>query len=459
MSSAVESEFFPVRVRIYDVPDTETVTGLAPQGEATEFPDVITFSYYETLYDPFVSATVTLFDSTGVFEELYDNKGIRPLCPVEVLFIDPLESVSDSGREVKSRDFSGDNCFFVKRISDQIVDRQKKMYTLELTTKDALASLATTIKRSWPADSSTGIDYNTVISDILSDYISTAKDTSEITTEMSESVYKIPGHNRRPYEIINDSCSKATPKASQGASGQEENRPAGYMFWETFGKYNFRSLYKLMTELQNVGEERKYKSVPVTVSDASDEEKVLNIISYVHSSNAMESDVYEQIMSGARTKRVKMLFDTSLNSFKKIESGVPEPLKNSETSAPVDVAFMPVTYLSETEYMVQYYNSSDNGTLDNEPTNPEHTSINYGALLEAIRRNTSTIKIPGHLGLQAGDHIIVNFPNPQGIGGLTSNVPTSNKYSGFYLITKLRHYTEDIVHVYTELEICKTLTQ
>ena len=74
---------------------------------------------------------------------------------------------------------------------------------------------------------------------------------------------------------------------------------------------------------KGVGEERKYKSVPVTVSDASDEDKALNIISYVHSSNVMESDVYEQIMSGARTKRIKMLFDTSLNSFKKIESGVP----------------------------------------------------------------------------------------------------------------------------------------
>lgn len=456
--STVESDVFPVRVRIYDVPDTETVTGLAPQGEPTEFPDIISFEYFETLYDPFVSATVTIFDSTGVFEQLYDNKGIRPLCPVEVLFTDPLYNL-DSNREVKTRDFSGDNCFFLKRISNQIVDRQKKLYVLELTTKDALASLATTIKRSWPADSSTGIDYNTVISDILQEYISTTKDISEITTQMSESVSKIPGHNRRPYEIINDSCSKATPKASQGASGQEENRPAGYMFWETFGKYNFKSLYSLMTELQEVGEEKKFKTIPVTVTETSGYDSSQNIISYVHSSNAMESDVYEQIMSGARTKRIKMLFDVSTNSFKKIESGVPEPLKNSETSAPVDVAFMPVTYLTETEYMIQYYNSSDSGALDNEPTNSEHTSINYGALLETIRRNTSTIKIPGNLSLQAGDHIIVNFPIPQGIGGSASNVSTSNKYSGFYLITKLRHYTEDIVHVYTELEICKTLTQ
>ena len=456
---SVKSDLFPVRVRIYDVPDTETVTGLAPQGEATEFPDIPSFEYFETLYDPFVSARATIFDATGVFEQLYDNKGIRPLCPVEVLFVDPLYDATGGTRDVKTRNFSGNDCFYVKRISSQAVDRQKKIYTLELTTKDALASLATSIKRSWPADASVGIDYNTVILDILQQHISTAKDTSEITAEMSEVVSKIPGHNRRPYEIINDSCCKATPKAAQGSTGQEETRPTGYMFWETFGKYNFKSLYKLMTELQNVDEHQKYKSVPITVSKTSDYDSAQNIISYIHSSNAMESDVYEQIMSGARSKRIKMIFDVTTNSFKKIESGVPTPLKESETSAAVDVAFMPVTYLSETEYMIQYYNSSDNNRLDNEPTNPEHTSINYGALLETIRRNTSTIKVPGNLSLKAGDHIIVNFPIPQGIGGLSSNVPSSNKYSGFYLITKLRHYTEEIVHVYTELEICKTLTQ
>ena len=78
--------------------------------------------------------------------------------------------------------------------------------------------------------------------------------------------------------------------------------------------------------------------------------------------------------------------------------------------------------------------------LDNEPPNPELTSINYGAMLDMLKSKTSTIRVPGNLSLSAGDHIALDFPLIKGDSGKAAEA--SDKYSGAYLITKINHRVE-----------------
>ena len=49
-----------------------------------------------------------------------------------------------------------------------------------------------------------GIDYNTVVSDVLNKYIKTSKDYSYVMDAMSESVDKVMGNGRKPIELINN---------------------------------------------------------------------------------------------------------------------------------------------------------------------------------------------------------------------------------------------------------------
>ena len=454
MSAVLESEYLPVQIKIYDVPTETDITKLLPTGTPQEFPDVLTFQYYETLYDSFTTAYATVADSAGVMEQLFEGKGFRPLCPVEVVITDPLYG-KGAQRSVAEYDFSGEKCFFLKRIVNQVVKGKLKTYTLELTTRDSLAAIATTIKRSWPADASTGIDYNTVVLNIMMDYIKTSKPTSLISEEISEQVSKVMGNNYEPYKLINDACKKATPKTASSAA-QEEDRPSGYVFWETYNYgYNFKSIYNLITQTQEVGAEKTYKVAPVNEGSGL-LNMAYNVISYAHSDSSKESDIIEQIITGARSSRQKYIHDPALNKVTLVTTATSSKIKDDSTAAPADTSFKPTTHLQESQFQLEYINSCEKSELNKKPLNPEHSSFNYGATLDTLRRNTSTIKIPGNLVLSAGDHVYVDFPLIAAQG--TQTLPSSDKYSGYYLITKLMHYVEDITTIYTELEIVKLIT-
>ena len=56
-----------------------------------------------------------------------------------------------------------------------------------------------------------------------------------------------------------------------------------------------------------------------------------------------------------------------------------------------DGEFTTVKYLEQTQYSIEYYNTCKADALDNEPTNPELTALNYGAMLDMLKTKTSTI--------------------------------------------------------------------
>lgn len=452
MSTAPE-DVKTIQAKVYDVPRSASkVVDISPEGEAIEFPEIISFNYYETLYDTFISANITIFDSSGKIDKAFGGCGVRQFCPIEIKLYDPSYG-TEWARQVPLMDFSGPNCFYVDRVVDQVSQGKKKQYTLELVNKDALVSLSRTIRNAWPPDSSTKVDYNTVVDEVLKKYIKTSKDTSLVMSEMSESVPKVMGNNMKPYQLINYICSKATPKASGATGGKEETRPAGYVFYETYDEYKFDSIHKLITSPVYLNENGTYSYIPVNDSDTTQEQKAYNIISAKFYDGETQSSLLEEIAAKRRGKPTIKLFDVQRNTFKDIEKLPPKTACDPCLVSAVDEDFAPVTLVSQTEYQMEFYNTCEKEKLDNEPTNPELTSMNYGALLDVLRSKTSTIKVPGNLSLSAGDHISLALPEIQGEGKDRSEI--SAKYSGYYLITKINHRVEDLQDVYTYMEICK----
>ena len=449
--SASETEVKTIQARVFDLPTAGKLTDILPEGEPVEFPEIISFDYYESLYDLFITAELTVFDSSGNIDKGFGGCGVRQFCPVEIELNDPSLGKKWE-RERPALNFIGDNCFYVNRVRNQIVQGKKKQYTLELINRDALVSIQRGVKSAWPPNESKGIDYNTVVSDIMTQYIKTKKDTSRIMEEMSESVAKVMGNNYKPYRMLDYICSKATPKASGADSGgTEETRPAGYLFHETYDEYRFPSIYKLVTEAYNLVEAHSQYSVSiVNDADAGPKDAAYTLLGYKFYDGETQATLLEEVESKKRGKTKKVLLDSQRNVVREIIKQAPQ---QSCFAAVADGDFQMTQYIPQTEYQIEYYNTCEEDALDNQPPNPELTSLNYGALLDMLRKQTSTIRVNGNWSLSAGDHIYIDFPEIQGDG--VKMVELSAKYSGQYLITKLNHKVEDIQHVYTHMEICK----
>ena len=441
---------------VYDIPSASKLTDLAPEGKPINFPEVISFEYFENILDPFIRANVTILDSSGEVDTAFNNCGVRQFCPVELTLYDPSHE-KDWERDRSVFEFTGDNCFYVNRVKDQVTQGKKKSYTLELITRDSLIALSRTIKSSWPPDDSTGIDYNTVVSDVLNKYIKTSKDYSYVMDAMSESVDKVMGNARKPIELINNICTRATPKGTATGGGKEETRPTGYAFYETYDSYKFDSIYKLLTEPSNLNiNHGKYDLSIVNTSESTEKEAAYSILGYKFYDGATQTSLQEEITAKTRGKAKTILLDQERSSYKMIEKLTPETVVSPCLKAASDNDFAPVKTVTQSEYQIEFYNSCKPDALDNSPLNPELSSMNYGALLNILKSKTSTINMNGNLSLSVGNHLNIDFPLIKGDG--VKQTELSAKYSGNYLITKIRHYVKDINHVYTTAEICKLVT-
>ena len=442
-----------VKATVFDIPSATKLVDLAPEGQGILFPEVISFNYYEAVLEDFITAELTILDSAGLVDESFNKCGVRQFCPVEITLSDPSKG-TDWEKDRIEFEFTGDNCFFVNRVINQVVKGKKKQYTLELINRDAIVALSKNVKSSWPPDSSTKVDYNTIVDDLLGRYVSTAKDKSPVMEEMTEAIPKLQGHNFKVYELLNSMCQYATPKGTDG-SGKEETRPAGYVFYETYDQYRFDSIHKLMTEPFRLDTKKGTAYQVIFVNDNVTGPALASqtILSYKFYDGATQSSLLEEIATKKRGKPRTVLLDVQRNTDKVIEKMPPKTVEDKCLKTASDGDLTTVKYIEQTEYMLEYYNTCDETALDNEPTNPELTSMNYGAMLDMLKTKASTIRVPGNLSLSAGDHLYLDFPLIKGDSGKAAEA--SDKYSGAYLITKINHRVEDITHLYTHMEICK----
>ena len=438
-----------VKATVFDIPNASKLVDLAPEGDGVHLPEVISFNYYEALLEDFITADITVLDSAGLVDESFNKCGVRQFCPVTIEFADPSKGTKWK-KDRPEFDFTGDNCFYVNRVVNQITQGKKKQYKLELVNRDAIVALSKNVKSSWPPDKSTKVDYNTIVDDLLGNYVKTAKNKAPVMEEMTESIPKLQGHNFKVYELLNSMCKYATPKGTDG-SGGEETRPAGYVFYETYDEYRFDSIHKLMTEPYRLN--YSYKVMPVNDNATGPEQASQTILSYKFYDGATQSSLLEEIAAKKRGKPKTQVLDVQRDTFPLIEKLPPKTVEDKCLKAPSDGEFTTIKYLEQTQYSIEYYNTCKADALDNEPINPELTAMNYGAMLDMLKTKTSTIRVPGNLSLSAGDHLAIDFPLIKGDSGAASEA--SDKYSGAYLITKINHRVENITHLYTHMEICK----
>ena len=86
--SVTEPNVRAIQAKVYDIPETDKLVGLNPSGDAIEFPEVISFNYYESLFESFITADITILDSAGAVDEAFDKCGVRQLLSM-ILALEP----------------------------------------------------------------------------------------------------------------------------------------------------------------------------------------------------------------------------------------------------------------------------------------------------------------------------------------------------------------------------------
>lgn len=452
MASATESDNIKtITARVYNIPDAGELTDIAPSGEYVDFPEIISFDYYESIHENHIRARLFVYDSAGAIDKAFDGCGLRQFCPVEIELIDPAIG-TDWERSKKSLQFMGSNCFYINKVAQAYAEGKKKTYALELINKDAIVAFNTTVKAALPPDNTTKVDYNSAINLALEKYIKTTKDFSNINNEMSESVAKIMGNGMKTYQYINHICTKATPKGT--GTGQQENRATGYVFYETYENYRFDSIFSLVTVPSNPAEYGSYQVGVVNDGEVDGEQASYIILNYKFYDASTQTSLLEEIATGQRGAKKKRVMDVARNKFTDIE----KVTENKPTclAAASDGQLTDIVHSDESQYQIEFYKICEPNALDNEPTSSQLTSMNYPATLNLLKGRTATLRVPGNLTLTAGSHIFLKFPEIKADSGKDTEI--SPKYSGYYLITKLNHKVEEIQHVYTVLEVVKLVT-
>lgn len=474
MAQLTPTKLAPIKVVIYDVPSQNDLTKIAPEPERGfyEISDVSSFEYFESIYEPFVTARLTLLDSSGVLEDAFGDKcGIRKFCAVEVTLADPRADENtrkrSNGEEVKTFNFVGQNCFYIQRIAEQKVKGKKQIYTLELLNKDALICISKVVSRKWPpGENSRNIEWNKIIDDLLTEEMKTSKEKN-VTKDKTQNVGVYPALKYSPLKVINDACSKAIPLIQSGGktiSGQSSKEKgsvptevkkdfAGYAFFETYDAFNYLSLDGLVNTNATgitVDEFHTFKTSVANSPQSTPDEEAQVIITYKFYDQDKTSSSIEDVLSGKTGNRTINYFNLTNRKFERV---VNEYQKDKCEVVPFEDGFKIQINKITTKYQVEYFNTCDKTELESAIQNDTITTWNYQGNLEDIRSKTSTVRVPGNLALSAGDKVYLGFLKIQGVGGRDNEL--SDKYSGIYVITELAHRLEGVNKLYTDLSVCK----
>ena len=184
----------------------------------------IRFTYYESILQDVIHATITYVD-TG---NSVDNQ-----TAVEGLPITGSESVDLVFEDVSKQQIKV--TLLVNKVTKVMEDAGKTMVTLEMNSKELFDN--DKIRINTRLDGKISEHVNKILKKDQN-YIATTK---EADVEDTQNEYNKICNNKKPFYMINWFCTQSAPQGKLGKS-------AGFMFWETSEKFHFKSIDKLFAQ-------------------------------------------------------------------------------------------------------------------------------------------------------------------------------------------------------------------
>ena len=373
---------------------------------------VLQFEYREGLLNQFVSVTLQIADTTSQLTDV-----LVGMEEVELVVQDYATNV-----KYEFREGTPNGSLYVYQIHDKQVIDTGKVLVLELCRKDALESAQQRICKKYNA-----IPASDLVQDILGNVLKTTKQYLDNVSSSLNKLTFIPPMSR-PYDILVWCRNKYISKDQKTTASGGSYASAGYLFWETYKGYYFKSIDSIAGQ-----QATQFTYTTGTGLSGSDEVYRLNSPQFPKAVNMM-MDFDRGFFSGAVD-----YFDTVNCEV------VSQPYTLKEN-------YEKWTKVGENSSLPQLYSD----VLDDRPTRTMALSYNDDLFLEpGSEQNTEskmlfketvsqsiqrmgvfsntilTASVYGNMAINAGDIINVEFSSADG--------KVDKTYSGRYVIFDLTH--------------------
>lgn len=403
-------------------------------------------SIYESILSPFMTASLVLVDSGS------NVIGNLPIQGNETIKITLKTSDKDEKYNFE---------FKVYSINNRMVNGKIQAYELKLVSYEALANEALRIGKKYE-------DYgHVIVNDIVKNILKTKKSID--ADDPCQFKMKFIPSNKRPFELIYSLAAKCVSKASGnptatnppavnftasasstpstvGSNAGKLKGTAGYLFFETYRGYVFKSIDKLAD-----GDAVATYSYSVTNTDKEETNTSLKILEYSYDH---ELDIFKRMRMGTYSSLI-VFFNPSTGTYEEYVYSLNDTYKNMTHMGSAEKLPKGQAELSQypTRIMTQFidhetfYNETGTASPETKDTSGSPTqfpdwkkyyiaqSIGRMSLLS---NQVLNITIPCSLQIHAGDKLDLLLPN------VTSEKERSDKkydeeHSGVYLIQDISY--------------------
>ena len=396
-------------------------------GEGFDIKKILEFDYYEDVLKQAVTAKMKISSSFSYVNQLPIRGGEK----VEL-------NISTSFGETV---FEGDTALYVYKVSDHKTSRMVEECVLHLTTLESFSNQSTRCQKKY---NFSGIGEH--VEDILKNTLQTKKD---FKIEPTANSYTFIGNSKKPFYTLTWLGSKAISQVAEksGVSGEgkyaENKGTAGFLFYENYDGYHFRSIDSLVanTQVQDGKSDLEPKfeySFKGKVIEAANIKNNITIIDYSLRKNI---DLRGALRVGMYCNQF-YYYNTQSNEVSLYNYKLKEEIKNAtklgnEESITVNSEFADVP----TRTM---FRTSDHGTLNPSGALTESQSDSGGdaILAKSVSRinllftQALNILVPLNVRLKVGDLIYCEFPKIE--AGQSTEV--DDQMSGNYVIREVHHH-------------------
>lgn len=403
-------------------------------------PSIVAFDYYEDLLSPAISVDLKVSNTSG----LYSLVPIRGYERIDIVIGTSYGDIT-FGDEDK-------NPLYVVGIQGLTQTEGQEIFTLKCCTLENLKNETSRCQTRFPrAPIHLHIRY--ILEDILEvddERISVIEDT--ITP------YGFIGNNRKPFHTCTWLCPKAVPSTSgvKGTTDSKAKGTAGYLFYENYDGFNFRSVDRMIDatqseypkdskDLQEDHDIETYTYSGMISRDESENEKQI-IHHYTDKTTDLQKNLRVGLYSNLTYFYNPLTWQMDALLYN-LEEEVDGNVKTSGDTVPIpqgDIskfASRILVRIGDTGMWDPQITKVDDEVLDSGRDNADMAkSFSRYTLLFQQSLN---IVIPCNINLRVGKVIRIIFPKvgPEESGAKGSK-EGDRELSGFYLIRAVRHHFE-----------------
>ena len=357
-------------------------------------------SIYEDMEEPTVYAEINMVDSINLVKD-FPIIGEEEL---EIAFVTP------SRDKITTYKFT---VFSVEGTSVAVTGKAS-MYTLKAVTKEHFTNSKNQIEKTY----NTTVDQ--IVLDVLANEVKTAR---PINVEATRGLYKITIPRSSPFEAVDMLRQWAIAK-----------RPSGgvFVFYENQHGFNFTSIERLLEEGMGTIASRLFTYAPTTNTDKKREAfSFRNIQRFQHLS---KFDTIDKV-SGGVFKNTSRSFDLQTKEFKESTFELDKQLTKFETGEKKAVVPNSNKLVNDAKEGSSYYMFSAKDTSKGNSYVSDFVGYRR-AFTKMFNQNVTRVMVYGDNYLAVGDVVTLDLPDTS---GTTEKKTKDQRFSGNYLITKLRH--------------------